>query len=267
MNILFLGDVVGRAGRDAVCNALPDMLKRYKVDACVVNGENAAGGFGITPEIYHALRQAGADVVTTGNHVWDQKSAMPLLDRESQLIRAANFPASAPGRGLAELTLANGKKLVVVHLLGQVFMPENLDCPFAAVDKALAPYRLGHTADAIIVDFHAEANSEKNAMGHHLDGRTSLVVGSHTHIPTADERILSGGTAYQTDGGMCGDYDSVIGYNKDAPLQRFIHKRKVRMQAASGAATLCGIFVKLDSRTGLAKEVQRIQQGGVLHDA
>lgn len=267
MNLLFLGDVVGRAGRDAVCAALPEMRKSYKIDCCVVNGENAAGGFGITPEIYHALRQAGADVITTGNHVWDQKAVMPLLDREPNLLRAANFPDSAPGRGVVEVPLPNGKKVVVVHLLGQVFMPENLDCPFAAADRALKPYRLGHTAGAIIVDFHAEANSEKNAIGHHLDGRASLVVGSHTHIPTADTRILSGGTAYQTDAGMCGDYDSVIGYDKEAPLQRFLHKRKVRMQAAAGPATLCGIHVEVDDATGLARKVERIQQGGVIGSA
>jgi hypothetical protein len=263
MNLLFLGDVVGRAGRDAVCEQLPHLRHRFATDACVVNGENAAGGFGITPEIYHSLRRAGADVVTTGNHVWDQRAVMPLLDREPQLIRAANFPESAPGRGLVELTVQGNKKLVVVHVMGQVFMPDHLDCPFAAVDKALKPYRLGHNVDAIVVDIHAEASSEKMALGAHLDGKVSLVIGTHTHVPTADERILPGGTAYQSDTGMCGDYDSIIGYKKEAPLQRFLHKRKARMEAAMGSATLCGLHVKL-GQDGLARQVERVQEGGIL---
>ena len=264
MNILFLGDVVGRSGRDAVCEQLPLLRNELAVDIAVVNGENAAGGFGITPAIYDELRKAGADVVTTGNHVWDQKEIMPALSREAGLVRAANYPTSAPGRGVAELTLPDGRKIAVIHLMGQVFMGENLDCPFRTADDILKAYNLGKNIAAIIVDIHAEACSEKMAMGHHLDGRVSLVVGTHTHVPTADTMILPGGTAYQTDAGMCGDYISVIGFEKDAPLQRFLHKRKVRMTAASGAATVCGLLVTVDDTTGLATSVQPIRRGGVL---
>lgn len=264
MKILFLGDVVGRSGRDAVCRALPQLRQTHKIDVCVVNGENAAGGFGITPEIYHALRQAGADVVTTGNHVWDQQSAVPLLEREPNLLRACNYPPTAPGRGLIEIKLPDGRMAVVLHLMGQVFMPETLDNPFHAAEKALEPYRLGKTAQAILVDFHAEANSEKMAMGHFLDGRASLVIGTHTHVPTADCMILPGGTAYQTDTGMCGDYISVIGFEKDAPLQRFLHKRKVRMSPAMGEATLCGAIVTTEDRSGLATAIEPLQLGGCI---
>lgn len=262
--MLFLGDVVGRSGRDAVCGRLPELKKHYKADIAIVNGENAAGGFGISPDIYRSFVQAGADIVTTGNHVWDQKEIMPLLNSERALVRAVNFPEGTPGRGVAEHQLPDGRTVAVIHLMGQVFMPEHLDCPFRAVDKALEAYRLGKNVSAIVVDLHAEAASEKMAMGQYLDGRVSLVVGTHTHVPTADVRVLSGGTAYQTDAGMCGDYNSVIGFEKDAPLQRFLHKRKARMKPAAGEATLCGLFVETDDQTGLAVKVEPLKVGGVL---
>ncbi len=266
MNILFLGDIVGRCGRDAVIANLAQIRQQYDIDCCIVNAENAAGGFGITPEIYHELRRAGADIVTTGNHVWDQKEIMPLLDRDDGIIRAANFPQSSPGRGITELKLTNGKIVVVLHLLGQLFMAEQLNCPFATAETILAPYKLGKTVHAIIVDFHAEANSEKAAMGHFLDGKVSMVVGTHTHIPTADAYIMPNGTAYQTDAGMCGDYNSVIGFVKDAPLQRFTQKRKAKLTPAMQTATICGIVVKIDAKTGLANSITQIKQGGVIGD-
>jgi len=264
MRTLFLGDVVGRAGRDAVCAHLPALRKELSLDAVVINGENAAGGFGITPEIYEDFVAAGADAVTTGDHLYDQKTILPRLDQERKLLRAYNYPASTQGRGIVELPLPGGKVLVVLHLIGQVFMKDYLNSPFEAADQALAPYRLGKNAHIILVDFHAAATSEKNAMGHYLDGRVSAVVGSHTHIPTADTRVLPGGTAYQTDAGMCGDYNSVIGMEKDIPLQHFLHKRKGRMNPAMGEATLCGAVITTDDRTGLATEIVPLRRGGTL---
>lgn len=264
MKILFLGDVVGRAGRDAVCEKLPSLKAELAVDAIIVNGENAAGGYGMTPEIFKDFIKAGADVVTTGDHIWDQEKLTPRLNQEARLLRCYNFPTQTPGRGITEVMLSGGRKLVVLHLMGQVFMKDYLDNPFAAADKALEAYRLGHNVAAVFVDFHAEATSEKCAMGHFLDGRVSAVIGSHTHIPTADTRILPGGTAYQTDAGMCGDYHSVIGFEISEPLQRFIHKRKVRMKPASGEATLCGAVIETDDRTGKAIRIQPLRLGGAL---
>ena len=268
MNLLFLGDVVGRSGRDAVITHLPELKKRWKIDVAVVNGENAAGGFGISPQIYEDFIKAGADVVTAGDHVWDQKELLPRMGQEKRLLRPANYPDSTPGHGLAEFKTSRGKTVLVIHLQGQVFMKDYLDSPFAAADRILSRYRLGGNAHYIFVDFHAEATSEKNAMGHFLDGRVSAVVGSHTHIPTADWRILPGGTAYQTDAGMCGDYQSVIGFDAAAPIAQFTQKRRaVRMSAAEGVATLCGLRVELDDSTGLALSVTPVSEGGTLHRA
>ncbi len=264
MRILFFGDVVGRSGRVALCEQLPALRAEFKADFVVVNGENAAGGFGCTPEFAQDFITAGADAITTGDHVWDQDKLTPALDREPALIRAANFPQATPGRGMREFTLPNGKKIVVLHLMGQVFMKLSLDNPFECADKVLQPYKLGKNIAAIFVDFHAEATSEKVAIGCHLDGRVSAVIGSHTHVPTNDARILPAGTAFQTDAGMCGDYDSVIGFEKNAPLKQFLYKRKVRMAAASGAASLCGTFVETDDSTGLATHIEPIKRGGQL---
>ncbi len=265
MRLLFLGDVVGRSGRDAVKQWLPALKAGQNIDFCVVNGENAAAGFGMTPAIVQEILAAGADAVTSGDHVWDQKELVPALAQEKRLLRAVNFPPAAPGRGLGVYETKSGQKVVVVHVMGQVFMREALDNPFHAMDAALAPYRLGSTANAIIVDIHAEATSEKGAMGHYLDGRVSIVVGSHTHIPTADTRVLPGGTAFQTDAGMCGDYDSIIGFQKQGPLHSFTTKmRSGRYQPAEGPATLCGLIVETDDRTGLAKSALPLRLGGVL---
>jgi 2',3'-cyclic-nucleotide 2'-phosphodiesterase len=265
MNLLFFGDVVGRSGRDAVVTHLPELKKRWAIDVAIVNGENAAGGYGISGEIYEQFIAAGADIVTGGDHIWDQKDLLTRMDQERKLLRPANYPDSTPGHGVAELKTPRGKTVVVIHLQGQVFMKDYLDNPFAAADRILQRYKLGANCHAIVVDFHAEATSEKCAMGHFLDGRVSLVVGSHTHIPTADARILPGGTAYQTDAGMCGDYNSVIGFEPQGPLAQFISKRRTgRMTAASGEATLCGLRVGLDDATGLATSIERVAEGGVL---
>ena len=265
MKILLLGDVVGRSGREAVYNFLPAARKKYALDFVVVNGENAAAGFGITPAICDELFKAGTDVITTGNHVWDQQEIIPRIAKDNRILRPHNYPENTHGTGLCLVTNAQGKSLLVLHVQGQIFMHENLPCPFACADNVLKQYSLGANANAILVDIHAEANSEKMALGHYLDGRVSAVIGTHTHVPTADARIFSGGTAYQTDAGMCGDYNSVIGMEKSAPIKRFLTKttKNNKMTAASGEATVCGIIIETDDKTGLATRVEVVQEGGV----
>jgi metallophosphoesterase (TIGR00282 family) len=259
MKILFCGDVVGRSGRDVVKRQVPLLRKEHALDAVIVNVDNAAGGFGINAETLRDLGGNGIDIMTGGDHVFDQKDAPSLLGNTANLLRPHNFPSTVPGTGCKLFTLANGKKLLVLHLLGQVFHKEYLDSPFACAEAALAPYKLGSNVDAILVDMHAEATSEKMAMGHFLDGKVSLVVGSHTHVPTADTRILPKGTAYQTDAGMCGDYDSIIGFDPTGPMQQFIHKyRKQRMEPASGNGTLCGAMVETGDN-GLAISITPLQ--------
>lgn len=260
MKLLFLGDVVGRAGRDAVMQHLPSLRKEWQLDFVVVNGDNAAGGFGINPMLCKEFMAAGADVITGGDHIWDQKEIVPYLATEKRLLRPENFPARTPGAGYGLYTNARGQRIVVLHLLGQVFHTEHAECPFAAADRVLAEFTLGANVDAILVDFHAEATSEKMAMGQYLDGRVTMVVGSHTHVPTQDARILPKKTAYQTDSGMCGDYQSVIGYDVAAPLDRFLSKmKKIRLEPARGAGTLCGLLVEVQADKGLAASCRPVQ--------
>ncbi len=263
MRILFLGDIVGRAARQAVVAQVPQLRQDYALDFVIVNGENAAGGFGITAEIADQLLAAGIDVISTGNHVWDQSAIVDYIADEPRLLRPANFPSGTPGRGVGFYETGT-KRVLVINLMGQLFM-ETLDDPFALLERELAACRLGEAADAIIVDIHAEATSEKMAIGHFCDGRVSLVVGTHTHIPTADTQILPNGTAYQTDAGMCGDYDSVIGMEKDEPLNRFTTKlRGGRFQPAQGTPTLCGVIVETNQKNGLAETVNPLRLGGRL---
>lgn len=263
MRLLFMGDIVGRSGRDALIAELPSLRRELGLDFVVVNGENAAGGFGITAAICDEIFDAGADVITLGNHSWDQREALVHIERESRLVRPANYPSGTPGRGAALVEAASGAQVLVVNALGRVFM-EALDCPFEAVEKQISACPLGEGADAIIVDMHAEATSEKMAMGHYCDGRVSLVVGTHSHVPTADAQVLPGGTAYQTDAGMCGDYNSVIGMEKDEPLNRFVTRiPSGRFQPALGPATLCGVFVETES-SGLARRIEPVRVGGRL---
>src|SRR5512139_268748 len=255
MRILFIGDIVGRSGRAVLLERLPRLVRDWRLDFVAVNGENAAGGFGITEMIYQEFVDAGADVVTGGNHSWDQKEALVFIERAPKLLRPINFPAGTPGRGVALIEAKNGARVLVVNAMGRIFM-DPLDDPFAAVEHELAACPLKQSADAIIVDIHAEATSEKQAMGHFCDGRASVVVGTHTHVPTADAQILPGGTAYQTDAGACADYDSVIGNQKEEPLRRFTTKISGgRYQPASGPATVCGVYLETDDRTGLAKRI------------
>src|SRR5512139_363336 len=246
MRILFIGDIVGRSGRAVLLERLPRLVRDWRLDFVAVNGENAAGGFGITEMIYQEFVDAGADVVTGGNHSWDQKEALVFIERAPKLLRPINFPAGTPGRGVALIEAKNGARVLVVNAMGRIFM-DPLDDPFTAVEHELAACPLKQSADAIIVDIHAEATSEKMAMGHFCDGRASLVVGTHTHVPTGDHQILPGGTGYLSDAGMCGDYDSVIGMEKAEPLQRFLRKLPVeRMKPADGPATICGVAVDTD---------------------
>lgn len=267
MRILFLGDVVGRPGREAVTDHLPGLVSGWKLDLVVVNGENAAGGFGITEAIYEDLRAAGADAVTLGNHAFDQREALVFIERVDRLVRPANYPAGTPGRGAVLVEAKNGARVLVANVMGRTFM-DPLDDPFAAVDRLLEGAELGHMVDAVVVDFHAETTSEKQAFGFHCDGRASLVVGTHTHVPTADHRILAGGTAFLTDVGMCGAYDGVIGMDKEEPLRRFTRKIGAgRFEPASGPATLAGVAVETDDATGLAVKVAPVRIGGALSPA
>lgn len=260
MHLMFFGDVVGRDGRDGIVKHAPRLRQELALDAVIVNGDNAAGGFGITPAVCHDFFQAGVDVITGGDHIWDQKDIPGYIAHEKRLLRPHNFPPRTPGSGFVTVMLPNGATLAVLHLLGQVFHREYLDSPFAAAERALEGFALGRQAHAILVDMHAEATSEKQAMGHFLDGRVSAVVGSHTHVPTADARILPKGTAYQTDTGMCGVYDSIIGFSPEGPMQQFLGKmRKTRMTPAEGPATLRALRIRTDDRTGLATEVEALE--------
>ncbi len=267
MRFLFLGDVVGRSGRDAVSERLPELITRFALDFVVVNGENASHGKGLIESHFKGLRDAGADIVTLGDHAFDQREALSYIERESTLIRPINFAPGTPGRGAMMVEGRNGHRVLVVNALGRVFMPP-MDDPFRAVEAAIAASPLGEQADAVIVDFHTEATSEIQAMGFFLDGRASLVVGTHTHIPTSDHRILKGGTALMADAGMCGDFDSIIGVEADEPLNRFLTGLpNGRFTPAEGEATLCGVVVETDARTGLATSVQPLRIGGTLAEA
>jgi len=261
MRILFLGDIVGRAGRDAVLEAAPGLRRDLDLDLLVVNGENSAHGFGITPKICKALYAAGVDAITTGNHVWDNREILTHIGDDPKLMRPLNFPPGTPGRGWALVQTERAGKALIANVMLRLFM-DPLDCPFRAMDQVLETARLGRDVAAIVVDMHGEATSEKRAMGHHLDGRVSLVVGTHSHVPTADGHIMRGGSAYLTDAGMCGDYDSVIGMKPEPSLLRFQTKRPgERMSPAEGEGALSGVFVETDPATGLAKTVRPFRRG------
>ncbi len=265
VRLIFLGDVIGKNGREAVYEALPLLKARYQPDLTVVNGENAAHGFGISGDIFDKLREAGADVVTLGNHAFDKREILVTIAREANLIRPINWPGDCPGRGSALVETVRGQRVLVINVMGRVMIEPQLDDPFPAVAAALAACPLGEACDAVLIDMHAEATSEKMAMGHFVDGQASLVVGTHTHIPTADHMILPGGTAYMSDAGMCGDYDSVIGMDKQEPLNRFLRKLPVeRYRPAEGEVTVCGVAVETDDATGLARAIAPIRLGGRL---
>ena len=266
MRLLFIGDIVGRAGRMVLQDELPQLRKAWSLDCVVVNGENAAGGFGINEQILNDFLACGVDCVTLGNHAFDQREALTFITHQPRLIRPLNYPQGTPGRGASLVETASGHRILVVNALGRLFM-DALDDPFALVEQEIAACPLGEACDAAIIDFHAETSSEKQAFAHFVDGRVSLVVGSHTHVPTADHQILPQGTGFMTDAGMTGDYDSVIGMEKEEPMRRFT--RKVpggRLEPAAGPATLCGVAVETD-RHGLAVKIAPVRIGGRLSPA
>jgi metallophosphoesterase (TIGR00282 family) len=268
MKLLFLGDVMGRAGRAAVTAHLARLRAEWALDFVVVNGENATGGAGLSPDHARALLAAGADCLTLGDHAFDQKDMLSFIESEPRILRPLNYARTAPGRGARLFDAPGGRKVLVTQVLGQVFMKRPFDDPFSALDGVLRAHPLGGLAQAILVDVHAEATSEKMGLGHWCDGRASMVVGTHTHVPTADAQILSGGTAYLSDAGMCGDYDSVIGMEKLEPMRRFVTGMvKERFTPAEGDATLSGLYVETDDRTGRATRVRMIRQGGRLEQA
>ena len=264
MKILFLGDIVGKSGRKAVIENLKKIIIDRKIEFVVVNGENAADqGVGITESISNDLFEAGVDVITTGNHVWDQKEIMSYIDKENRLLRPYNLFEPSPGKGFEIFKTSNGIKVGVLNLMGNVFMKKCEDV-FEIAKRFLKDHSLKEDYDLLIVDFHGEITSEKNAIGHFFDGRATLVVGTHTHIPTNDARILKNGTAYQTDAGMCGDYDSVIGMNKENSINRFFKENSKKHFPAIGEATLSGVIVDCDIKTGMANHVESYIFGGQL---
>lgn len=266
MRILFLGDLMGRTGREAVAAVLPGLRRDLAIDFAVVNGENASHGFGLGPDMADAVFAAGADVITLGNHAWDRRELIPYIAQQKRLIRPINFPTGTPGEGSVDITLADGRRVLVVNAMGRLFM-DPLDCPFRSVEALLTRVRLGVTHAAILIDFHGEATSEKMAFAHMVDGAVSAVLGTHTHCPTADQQVLPGGTAFMADVGMCGDYDSVIGMSKPAALARFVKKMPgERLQPAEGEATICGVFIETGD-DGLALRIEPIRIGGRLAPA
>jgi metallophosphoesterase (TIGR00282 family) len=266
LRILFLGDVVGRAGRDAVTSLLPNLRTELSADLVVLNAENASHGFGLAPDMARAFLEAGADVLTLGNHAWDRKEIIPFIEGEPRLIRPMNYPPGTPGRGATVVDVRGGRRALVIQVMGRLFM-EPLDDPFRAAQGELARHTMGAngSVQAVVVDIHAEATSEKLGFAHSFDGRVSLVAGTHTHVPTADHQVLEGGTGYITDAGMCGDYDSVIGMQKAGASIRFWRKVPAeRLAPAEGDATLCGVLVATDDATGLARRIGALRVGGRL---
>jgi metallophosphoesterase (TIGR00282 family) len=269
VRILFIGDIVGRSGRNVVLELLPALIRDWQLDFVAINGENAAGGFGITESTAQDIFQAGADCITLGNHSWDQSEALTYILRETRLLRPYNYPKTLqiPGRGSQLFTTPGGRRVFVVQIHGSAFM-ESLDDPIQGVAAALEEAPLRRVADAVIVEIHAEATAEKMTLAHFVDGRATAVIGCHTHIPTADAQVLPGGTAYVTDAGMCGDYDSVIGMKKGPIVQRAATRLPTeRKSPADGPATLCGVFVESDDETGLARAIEPIRIGGRLSEA
>ena len=264
MRILFIGDIFGRSGREALEAQLPKLKEQLKPDVVIVNGENAANGAGITEKICNEFYSWGVDCITTGNHVWDQREIIPYIARDEKLLRPLNYPPGTPGSGVYKLQLQDGRKITIINAMARLFM-DAMEDPFRMIREVLAKEKLGQTTDAIFVDFHGETTSEKMSLGHYLDGKVSAVVGTHTHVPTADAHVMVGGTAYQTDAGMSGCFDSVIGVEKEIAMHRFIKKMPgERMRPASGDATVCGCLIVTHPQTGLAKSIEPIRVGGLL---
>lgn len=261
MKIIFIGDIAARAGRDALAKYLPDLKRELTPDVIIVNGENAAHGIGINEKICKEFFDLGVDVITLGNHAWDQREVIPYIERERRLIRPANYPSTTPGKGFCVYTLADGRSILVINVMGRLFM-DPMDDPFAAVNDLAKSYPLGQKVQAILVDFHAEATSEKMTLAHYMDGKVSAIIGTHTHIPTADAQIFPNGTAIQCDAGMTGDYFSVIGMRPETPVMRFTRKMSFeKLSPAEGEGTLCGVYLETDDRTGKSTKIQPIRRG------
>lgn len=258
VKILFIGDIIGKPGRQAVSRELHRLVDRHMVDLVIANGENAAGGFGITEETANDLFKCGIDVLTSGNHIWDKKESQTFISREERILRPANYPDGAPGRGKGIFTTAGGARVAVLNLEGRVFM-NNLDCPFRAADREIA--LLQAETPIILVDFHAEATSEKSSLGWYLDGRVSALIGTHTHVQTADERILPGGTAYLTDAGMTGGFDSVIGIRKEEAIGKFLSQMPTKFEVTKSNLRLNGVVIGVDEASGRAVSIERINIG------
>jgi metallophosphoesterase (TIGR00282 family) len=268
MRILFFGDVVGRGGRDGLAKHLPALKERLKPDAIIVNAENATSGFGLTKKMADEFLSFGISCLTLGNHAWAQREMLAVIENEPRIIRPLNYPIGTPGSGVYLLSLEDGRRLLVTNPIGRLFMEPILDDPFAAMEKVVKEYKLSGDLQ-IFVDFHAEATSEKMSLAHVLDGRVSAVIGTHTHVPTSDDHILPNGTAYMSDAGMCGDYNSVIGVKKEAAIWSFTRRTPYaeRKTPSEGEATLCGVFVTTDDKTGLAVGIEAVRVGGVLKQA
>ena len=268
MKLLFLGDVMGRAGRRAIVEHLPRLREEWKLDFVVVNGENASNGMGLSGEHAKLLLEAGADCLTLGDHAFDQKDMLQFIEKEPRILRPVNYAKTAPDKGARVFEATRGRKVLVAQVLGQVFMKRAFDDPWGAIEGVLKAHPLGGAVQAAIVDVHCEATSEKMAMGHWCDGKASLVVGTHTHVPTGDTQILPGGTGFQSDAGMCGDYLSVIGMERAEPMRRFVTgMSKTRFVPAKEEATLSGVYVETDDKTGKATRIEMVRQGGRLMQA
>lgn len=266
MRILFIGDVMGRTGRDGLAKHLPALKEKLSPDVVIVNGENAAHGIGISEKICKEFYDLGVDVITTGNHVWDQREILVYIDKDPKLLRPVNAPENTPGQGFVIHELQDGRKIMVVNAMARLFM-DPMEDPFKVVSDLVNDHKLGSQCNAIFVDFHGEATSEKMAFAHYLDGKVSGVVGTHTHIPTADCQVFPAGTAFQADAGMTGDYDSVIGVRKDISIHRFVRKIPgERMVPAEGEPTVCGTLIETDDKSGLAQNVAPVRIGGRLHE-
>jgi len=261
MKIVFIGDVVGKEARQKFIELIPNIKNEYEPDALIVNAENAAAGFGLTKKIAIQFIDAGVDVITLGNHAWDQKEMLSYIEECPKIIRALNYPNGVPGKGYYELRLPNDKKILIIQIMLRLFMGLSLDDPFSVTKNFLQKEKLGSTCNAIFIDMHGEATSEKNAFGHFFDSKVSAILGTHTHVPTSDARILDGGTAYQTDVGMTGDYNSVIGMDKDNPIHGFVkgYRSDGRFFPASDKITVCGTFVETDDSTGLSLKILPFQ--------
>ena len=261
MKIIFIGDIVGKSGREAISKKIKILKEKYKPDVIIANAENAASGYGLTKKISNELFELGVDVITLGNHAWDQKEMLSYIEECPKIVRALNYPSGVPGKGYYKLELLNGKSIIIVQVMLRLFMGMSLDDPFSSIREFLKSEFLGSTCNAILVDMHGETTSEKNAFGHYVDGKVTAVLGTHTHIPTADQKILDKGTAYQTDVGMSGDYNSVIGMNKENPIHGFTkgYRAEGRFTPADGEGRLCGAFVESEDNTGLSKYIETFQ--------